>query len=105
MIRLYLNGIKNVVATMGTAITHEHALLIRRLSNNVYLCFDGDKAGEKATISALKEFEKIDINPKIIRLEDNLDPDDYIIKNGKDAFLNHIKNPMSSLNFKIDIDN
>ena len=104
VIRLYLNGIKNVVATMGTAITHEHALLIRRLSNNVYLCFDGDKAGEKATISALKEFEKIDINPKIIRLEDNLDPDDYIIKNGKDAFLNHIKNPMSSLNFKIDID-
>jgi len=104
VIRLYINGIYNVVATMGTAITSEHALLIRRLSNNVYLCFDGDKAGEKATISAIKEFEKIKINPKVIRLEDNLDPDDYINKNGKDAFLNNINNPMTSLNFKMDLD-
>lgn len=104
VIRLYTIGIKNVVATMGTAITKEHAELIRKLSKNVVLCFDGDNAGQKATISALNELEKIGLEPKIIRLEDNLDPDDYIIKKGKDAFLNHLKNAMSLLQFKLDIE-
>lgn len=103
VIRLYTIGIKNVVATMGTAITKEHAELIKKLSKNVVLCFDGDKAGEKATKSALEALEKIGINPKIIRLENDLDPDDYIIKKGKEAYLNHLNNAMSSLEFKIDV--
>ena len=104
VIRLYTIGIKNVVATMGTAITKEHANLLMKLSKSIVLCFDGDKAGEKATISALDALEKIGITPKIIRLEDNLDPDDYIIKKGSDAYLTHLNNPMSSVVFKINID-
>lgn len=104
VIRLYTIGIKNVVATMGTAITKEHANLLMKLSKNIVLCFDGDKAGEKATISALDALEKIGIIPKIIRLEDDLDPDDYIIKKGSDAYLTHLNNPMSSVVFKINID-
>lgn len=104
VIRLYTIGIKNVVATMGTAITKEHANLLMKLSKNIVLCFDGDKAGEKATISALDTLEKIGITPKIIRLEDDLDPDDYIIKKGSDAYLTHLNNPMSSVVFKINID-
>ena len=101
VIRLYTIGIKNVVATMGTAITKEHADLIRRLSKNVILCFDGDSAGQKATISALQMLENIGLEPKIIRLEDGLDPDDYIIKKGKEKFQNHLINAMSSLQFKL----
>lgn len=104
VIRLYTIGIKNVVATMGTAITKEHANLLMKLSKNIVLCFDGDKAGEKATISALDALEKIGITPKIIRLEDDLDPDDYIIKKGSDAYLTYLNNPMSSVVFKINID-
>jgi len=104
VIRLYTIGIKNVVATMGTAITKEHANLLMKLSKNIVLCFDGDKAGEKATISALDALEKIGITSKIIRLEDDLDPDDYIIKKGSDAYLAHLNNPMSSVVFKINID-
>lgn len=103
VIRLFSVGIKNVVASMGTAITKEHASLIKKLSQNVVLSFDGDKAGEKATISAIKEFEKIGITPKIIRLEDDLDPDDYIIKKGKDAYLNHLKNTLSIIDFNLKI--
>ena len=103
VIRLYTVGIKNVVATMGTAITKEHADLIRKLSKNVVLCFDGDAAGEKATISAINELEKIGLDPKIIRLEEDLDPDDYIIKKGSDMFINHLNNPISKLEFKLDI--
>ena len=101
VIRLYTIGIKNVVATMGTAITKEHADLIRRLSKNVILCFDGDSAGQKATISALQMLENIGLEPKIVRLEDDLDPDDYIIKKGKEKFQNHLINAMSSLQFKL----
>lgn len=104
VIRLYTIGIKNVVATMGTAITKEHANLIKKLSKNVVLCFDGDKAGEKATISAIDALEKVGITPKIIRLEDDLDPDDYIIKKGKESFLTHLNNLMSTVMFNISID-
>lgn len=104
VIRLYTIGIKNVVATMGTAITKEHANLIKKLSKNVVLCFDGDKAGEKATISAIEALDKVGITPKIIRLEDDLDPDDYIIKKGKELFLSHLNNLMSTVMFKISID-
>lgn len=104
VIRLYTIGIKNVVATMGTAITKEHANLLMKLSKNIVLCFDGDKAGEKATISALDALERIGITPKIIRLEDNLDPDDFIIKKGSDSYLTHLNNPMSSVVFKINVD-
>ena len=103
VIRLYTIGIKNVVATMGTAITKDHVSLIMKLSKNVVLLFDGDKAGEKATISAIDELSKVNIEPKIIRLEDNLDPDDYIIKKGKDAFLMHLNNPISKLDFVLNI--
>lgn len=104
VIRLYTIGIKNVVATMGTAITKEHANLIKKLSKNVILCFDGDKAGEKATISALDALEKVGITPKIIRLEENFDPDDYIIKKGKESFISHVKNAMNAVTFKLDVD-
>lgn len=101
VIRLWTIGIKNVVATMGTAITKEHANLIKKLSKNVILSFDGDKAGEKATLSALEALEKVGLEPKIIRLEDNYDPDDYIIKKGKEAFLSHLKNALTTLDFKM----
>ena len=103
VIRLYMIGIKNVVATMGTAITKNHANSIMHLSKNVILCFDGDKAGEKATLSALKELNDIGIDPKIIRLEDDLDPDDYILKKGKDMFLNHLKMPITSFEYKLNL--
>lgn len=104
VIRLYTIGVKNVVATMGTAITKEHANLIKRLSKNVILCFDGDKAGDKATKSAINELEKVGLSPKVIRLEDDLDPDEYILKKGKEAYLTHLKNAISSLSYKIDSD-
>lgn len=103
VIRLYTIGIKNVVATMGTAITKEHADLIRRLSKNVVLCFDGDGAGEKATVSALAVLEKIGLTPKVIRLEEGYDPDDYVVKKGNEAFLNHLKNLMNAFEFKLTV--
>ena len=100
VIRAHTIGVKNCVATLGTAFGKEQAMLVRKLSTNVILCFDGDDAGLKATKTAIVELEKLGITPKIVRLENNSDPDDYIIKNGKDAFINKINNPMNIMEFK-----
>ena len=99
-IRCYQAGYKNVVASLGTAITSNHAMLLRKLSNNIVLCFDGDKAGEKATNSAIEELAKLGIEPKIVRLPDNMDPDEYILKYGKDSFSDIINNPLNIIEYK-----
>ena len=100
VIRASTVGIKNCVAALGTAFGKEQAMLIRKLSNNVILCFDGDDAGLKATKGAIEELNKLGITPKIVRLEDNSDPDEYIVKNGKEKFLNKIENAISVMQFK-----
>ena len=100
VIRTSSIGIKECVATLGTAFGKEQALLIRKLSSNVILCFDGDNAGLKATKTAIIELSKLGIKPLIVRLEDNLDPDEYILKKGKDAFIDKINNPMNVLEFE-----
>lgn len=101
VIRLYTVGIKNVVAMMGTAVTSKQASLIKRLSKNVILMFDGDGAGEKATESASKELISIGVTPKVVRLEENLDPDEYILKYGKNKIIGKLENPMSITEFKL----
>lgn len=100
VIRASTIGVKNCVASLGTAFGPEQAMLIRKLSNNVILCFDGDAAGLKATKSAIAELAKIGITPLIVRLEDDSDPDEYIIKKGKEAFINKIKSPLNIIEFK-----
>lgn len=99
VIRCYEAGVKNVVAALGTAFGSEQAMLLRKLSNNIILCFDGDEAGLKATKSAILELGKLNISPKIVRLPNNLDPDEFILKNGKDSFNNYINNPMNIMEF------
>ena len=101
VIRAHTIGIDNVVATMGTAVTKNQANLIKRLAKEVILCFDGDNAGAKATISCADELIKIGVTPKVIRLENNLDPDEYIQKKGKEAFEEKLKNPISIMDFKL----
>lgn len=100
VIRAYTIGIENVVASLGTAFGSSQAMLIRKLSSNVILCFDGDDAGLKATKSALEELTKIGIEPKVVRLGDGQDPDEYIKKHGKDAFEKALKNAMNIMEFK-----
>lgn len=101
VIRAYTINIKNVVATMGTAVTDVQANLIKRMAKEVILCFDGDEAGAKATMACSNELLKIGVTPKIIRLEENLDPDEYIQKYGKEAFQRKIDNPISAMDFKL----
>ncbi len=101
VIRAYTIGIFNVVASMGTAITKNHALLLKKLAPNIILLFDGDEAGEKATLSCIEELANVGVIPKVVRLEENLDPDDYIRKYGKEKFLSKLENPINVMEFKM----
>lgn len=102
VIRAYTIGVKNVVALMGTAMTKEQIQLIKHLSNHVILCFDGDDAGRKATLANGDLLVKAGVNNiKVIALENNDDPDTYIIKNGEDKFKALIENAINYSDYKI----
>lgn len=103
VIRANTIGITNCVATMGTALTKQNATLLKKMANNIILCFDGDKAGEEATTNAINILKEIDVNPKVVRLEEELDPDEYILKYGADKFKTKIANPHNSIDFLMDI--
>lgn len=101
VIASYAVDIKNCVATMGTAITKQHAKLLKRMANQIILCFDGDEAGGKATENAINELRLIGVSPKVVRLEDGLDPDEYIKKYGKDIFLDKLEHPINVIDFEL----
>ena len=99
-IRLYSEGVKNVVALMGTSMTKEQINVIKNLKAKVILMLDNDNAGEIATFQNGNSLEKAGITPFIVRLSGEKDPDEYIIKNGIEAIINNIKKPISFLDFK-----
>jgi len=101
VIRSSVNGIKNVVGLMGTAMTKEQANLISQLSKNVVLCFDGDEPGRIASLENGSVLEDKGCNVKVVELSDNLDPDDYILKNGVDSFKELIKNAITLSDYRI----
>ena len=103
VIRASTIGINNCIATMGTALTKDHKSIIRNMTDNIILCFDGDSAGEKATISAIELLEDTGINIKIVRLPDKMDPDEYILKYGKDSFISQIDNATSLIDYKMEL--
>ncbi len=101
VIRAHSVGIKNCIATMGTAVTKDQANLIKRMAKEIILCFDGDEAGAKATKACAEELNKIGVIPKVVRLEENMDPDEYIKKFGKEAFERKLENPISIMDFEL----
>ncbi len=101
VIRLSTVGIVNVVATMGTAVTKYQLNLIQKLAPNITLMFDGDKAGEKATNAFIELANGNDSNIKVVRLEDNLDPDEYILTKGKDKMIYNLSHAQSVYDYKL----
>ncbi len=87
LLALYSRGVKNVVATLGTALTPDHVKLLKRWTRNVILLFDGDQAGQTAAERSLPHFFEYDLLPQIMTLPDGVDPDDYITEKGVDQFL------------------
>ena len=82
-------GIKEVVCSLGTALTEQQASLIKKYSNNVLICYDGDSAGVKATGKAFNLLKGLTVNS--ITLPNGMDPDEYLKSRGKDSFLEFIE--------------
>lgn len=102
VIRLYTIGIENVIATMGTSVTKEQIQIIKKMAKEIILMFDGDTAGKKAAYQVSTELVNNGIDPKIVLLEDNLDPDEYILKYGEEKMNFHLEHPMNVMDFKLE---
>lgn len=87
VIGLYQSGIENVAASLGTALTENQARLIKRYTRDVILSYDADSAGRAAALRGLEILKKEDCKVKVLHVTDGKDPDEYIKKNGKSAFL------------------
>ena len=103
VIRASTIGLDNCIALMGTALTHEQMKLIKRLSNNITLCLDGDKPGQSAAYKIGEEFLKEGIEVKVVTLPNNDDPDSFILKEGKDRFLAYIESAENYNDYKIKV--
>lgn len=109
---LYQSGIKNVVASLGTALTSDQIKLLGRFTKNIVLVFDSDTAGMNASlkgIERLREYnERLDLyyennlNISVAVLEEGYDPADFIFKKGKEIFAAKIENAVSIIDFTID---
>jgi DNA primase len=102
VIRLYTIGIENVVATMGTAVTKEQISLIKKMAKEIILMFDGDNAGKKAAYQTSTALNQAGVSAKIVVLEENLDPDEYILKYGKEKMEYKLSHPVNMMDFKLE---
>ncbi|MCU0284879.1 MAG: DNA primase [Acidobacteria bacterium] len=87
MVSLYQNGVKNAVASLGTALTEQQIYLLKRFSESIFIYYDSDKAGIEATMRAIEKMFEQNINPRIIAVSDAKDPDELIRQKGLKAFV------------------
>lgn len=85
-IALHQYGFDCAVASLGTSLTEEHAALLSRYTEQVYLIYDGDEAGQRAAQRAIPMLEKAGIQIKVLRMRDAKDPDEFLKKFGPDKF-------------------
>lgn len=110
---LYQSGIKNAVASLGTALTSDQIKILGRFTKNIILMFDSDQAGMNASLKGmerLREYnERLDLyfesnlNIKVAILEKGYDPAEFILKKGKQAFTKKIKDAQNIIDFTIEI--
>ncbi|QXM05714.1 DNA primase [Crassaminicella indica] len=101
VIGLYERGIKNVVASLGTALTKNQANLLKRYADEVIIAYDADTAGQAATLRGLDILREVGCRVRVVRLSEGKDPDEFVRKKGKEAFLKEVENALSLIDYKI----
>ncbi|MCX7757746.1 MAG: DNA primase [candidate division WOR-3 bacterium] len=86
VLTLVQNNFKSAIAPLGTALSSNHALLLRRYSNKIKIAFDGDQAGINAAIRAIETLLSVNIEPTIVMLPQDYDPDRFVKTYGKEKF-------------------
>ncbi|MDR2610620.1 MAG: DNA primase [Clostridiales Family XIII bacterium] len=101
VIALYEQGIENVTAALGTALTPEQAARLKKYTDNVVIAYDADPAGEKATLRAIDLLAEKGMNVKVLVLDDTKDPDEYIRKHGREKFAALLAKALPATSFKL----
>lgn len=103
VISLFSSGVNYAVASLGTALTERQAKLLKRYGEEIYICYDSDTAGTKATLRAIDILIEADVKPRIILLPNGMDPDDYIKKMGNIEFNKLFVKSLNHIDYKINI--
>ena len=100
---LYKAGIRNVVASQGTAFTSDHARIIKRYAGQVIMSFDADSAGETASLRGLDAFIEAGLLVRVLALPSGHDPDSFVRKRGGDAFAGLVKVAPDYFDYLLDL--
>jgi DNA primase len=104
LLSLHQNGIKNSVATLGTAITSEHVKMLRGIvgkEGKFILVYDSDEAGIKAAYRSIEIFDKGFADAKILVLPSGYDPDSYLVEYGAESFKKAVSGALGAVSFLI----
>ena len=100
-ISLHKAGFTMTVASMGTALTQSQAKLIKRFASKVYICYDGDSAGQNATLRGLDILRENGLDVMVVQLPDKYDPDDVIKKFGREGYQKLLDEALPLVEFKL----
>lgn len=98
-LRLYEHGITNCAASLGTAMTEDQIYLLARYTQNIYMLYDGDIAGQKAAVRAGLLILSKGFNPRVVLIPENEDPDSLLMKSGKEALLDYVDKAQTVIQF------
>lgn len=101
VISLGAAGIKNAIAGMGTALTEGQAREISRLTENLYVCYDGDSAGKHASVKNVDILSPYIQNVKVVSLDDGKDPDETVREEGYEGFMKHVSEALPVVEYKL----
>ena len=102
VISLYQAGIKNCMASMGTALTVQQARLLKRYADKVYISYDGDFAGQKATMRGLDILYGEGLSVKVVSVPGGKDPDEYVREFGKRGYMDLLSQAKPLFEYKLD---
>lgn len=100
-VSLYQHGVRNVAASLGTALTENQAAMLKRYTRNIVLAYDSDEAGQAASLRGMDILHAAGCSVRVLTLSEGKDPDEFIKKNGKDRFLELVKQAMPFADYKI----
>ena len=103
VISLYQSGVRNVAASLGTALTDNQAKLLCRYSKNVVLSYDSDSAGINAALRGISVINGAGGKPRVLTVTGGKDPDEFIQKNGKEEFLRLVDDAVPAAEFRLRI--
>ena len=103
VVSMVQGGFPNVVASMGTSLTKDQARILKRYADKVFISYDGDFAGQKASIRGLEILKEEGLDVKVVSLPDGMDPDDVIKKLGAEEYRKLLLSAMPLIDFKLDI--